>query len=599
MVEVDPIGVIFNDSMPLQAAHMVVAAYLVGGFLVASVYAAGMLRGRRDRYHHLGFVIAFSVAAIATPIQMGVGDSPARWVYNNQPVKFAAIELVPRPAATSPRPSWAASTRTAPSPAVSHPRPGLRGCPTPARAGRPSSRAWTPCPRTNGRPSARPTPSISPGTSWSAWGPAVPAVGVVRGQLGLPAPDAGEQVVPGAAACAGVLGVITMEAGWVVTEVGRQPWIVYNHMKVEDAATGNTGVWITFLAVVVLYAAVGTTTILVLRGMAGASAGPRASTSTRSRTDPASRPPRRPRPRRSRSGEHRRRRGAAPCRGGLRVVFGGADFGAGFWDLTVGGAERGRRPRRAIERSIGPVWEANHVWLIFIFVLVTGFSEAYASITLTLFVPSPSRPSASSCAAPASPSGRSSPPPVSAGSSAAGSPSPRCWCPTAWAPSPAPSSGRVPAGGQAGDPVDSWINPTSVLGGVLAVAAVAYLSAVYPIWDARRAEDLEMTAYFRRRAMAAAVAAAVVAAGGVLVLRADARYLFDGLTSRALPVVILSVICGAGALVLLVRDAARGARVLAAVAVAAASSAPGAWRSGLPAAGEPDGSAAASPHLAP
>ena len=95
VVDVDPWGVIFNDAMPLMAAHMVVAAYVVGGFLVASVYAFGMLRGRRDRYHRLGFLIAFSVAAVAIPIQMGVGDSLARWVYNNQPVKFAAIELVP------------------------------------------------------------------------------------------------------------------------------------------------------------------------------------------------------------------------------------------------------------------------------------------------------------------------------------------------------------------------------------------------------------------------------------------------------------------------------------------------------------------------
>src|SRR3954462_2080805 len=95
VVTVDPIKVIFNDAMPLQAAHMLVAAYLVGGFLIASVYAVGMLRGRRDRYHRLGLIIAFSVAAVATPIQMGVGDSLARWVYNNQPVKFAAIELVP------------------------------------------------------------------------------------------------------------------------------------------------------------------------------------------------------------------------------------------------------------------------------------------------------------------------------------------------------------------------------------------------------------------------------------------------------------------------------------------------------------------------
>ena len=95
VVDVDPWGVIFNDAMPLMAAHMVIAAYVVGGFLIASVYAVAMLRGRRDRYHRLGFIIPFTVGAIAIPIQMGVGDSLARWVYNNQPVKFAAIELVP------------------------------------------------------------------------------------------------------------------------------------------------------------------------------------------------------------------------------------------------------------------------------------------------------------------------------------------------------------------------------------------------------------------------------------------------------------------------------------------------------------------------
>src|SRR5215213_9663377 len=90
VTDVDPMAVMFNSAMPLMAAHMVVGAYLVGGFLVASVYAVGMLRGRRDRYHRLGFMIAFSVAAVATPIQMGVGDSLTRWVYNNQPMKFAA-----------------------------------------------------------------------------------------------------------------------------------------------------------------------------------------------------------------------------------------------------------------------------------------------------------------------------------------------------------------------------------------------------------------------------------------------------------------------------------------------------------------------------
>ena len=88
---------IFNKAMPLESAHMLVAAYLVGGFLIASVYAAAhAARHGNDRYHRLGFVIAFTVAAIATPVQMGVGDALARWVYDDQPVKFAAIELVPQ-----------------------------------------------------------------------------------------------------------------------------------------------------------------------------------------------------------------------------------------------------------------------------------------------------------------------------------------------------------------------------------------------------------------------------------------------------------------------------------------------------------------------
>src|SRR5829696_2654266 len=233
------------------------------------------------------------------------------------------------------------------------------------------------------------------------------------------------------------------------------------------------------------------------------------------------------------------------------AVFGGADFGAGFWDLTAGGTKRGRRPRAVIERSIGPVWEANHVWLIFIFVVLwTSFSEAYASITLTLFVPLTIaalgivlRGASFAFRKVVATTGErrvlggafaisSVLVPYSMGAIAGGI-----------------ASGRVP-------------------GGVLAVAAAAYLSAVYLIRDARHAGDAEMAGYFRRRAMAAAVAAAVIAAAGVLVLREDARYLFDGLTSRALPLVILSVACGAGALVLLARDTARGARLLAVVAVA-------------------------------
>src|SRR3954464_3570376 len=91
------------------------------------------------------------------------------------------------------------------------------------------------------------------------------------------------------------------------------------------------------------------------------------------------------------------------------------------------------------------------------------------------------------------------------------------------------ASGRVPAGGQAGDPVHSWVNPTSVLGGVLAVVAVAYLAAVYLVWDSRRVGDVGRAEYFRRRAVGSAVVAGLVALVGIAVLHADAPYLFGEL----------------------------------------------------------------------
>jgi cytochrome d ubiquinol oxidase subunit I len=249
---------------------MLVAAYLVGGFLISSVYATAMLRGRRDRYHRMGFVIAFSVAAVATPIQMGVGDSLARWVYNDQPVKFAAIELVPSTSSDVPE--------TLLGHLNSHDQVS-GGVPIPGMASilsDPSTGTSTVVKGLDTVPSGdRPTRSdvnvvhlgwdimVGLGTLLfllSAW---YGATWVFRRRM--PA----SPWFLRAAACAGVLSVITMEAGWVVTEVGRQPWIVYQHMKVEDAATANTGVWVTFIAVVVLYLALAITTILVLRGMSG------------------------------------------------------------------------------------------------------------------------------------------------------------------------------------------------------------------------------------------------------------------------------------------------------------------------------------------
>jgi cytochrome d ubiquinol oxidase subunit II len=251
-------------------------------------------------------------------------------------------------------------------------------------------------------------------------------------------------------------------------------------------------------------------------------------------------------------------------------LFGGADFGAGFWDLFAGGPERGRRPRAVAQHAIGPVWEANHVWLIFcLVVLWTAFATAFQSITLTLFVPLSLAAlgivlRGSSFAFRKEVQRTSSQRNFGAAFASSSVLVPFCMGAVAGA----IASGRVPAGGEAGDPWASWLNATSILGGVLAVAVCAYLAAVYLVWDARRMGDDEMADYFRVRAIGAAIATGAIALVGIVVLHDDATYVFHGLTSRALPLVVASALCGMGSIVLLVRNAHRGARLLAMGAVA-------------------------------
>ena len=250
------------------------------------------------------------------------------------------------------------------------------------------------------------------------------------------------------------------------------------------------------------------------------------------------------------------------------AIFGGADFGAGIWDLTAGGPARGRRPRDVIEHSIGPVWEANHVWLIFVFVVLwTCFPEAYASIMLTLFVPL----TIAALGIVLRGAGFAFRKAVTqlrhqrifGGAFAISSVLvPYCFGAVAGG----IASGRVPAGGAAGDPWNSWVNPTSIVVGVLAVCVVAYVAAVLLTWDAGRLSDEHMVAYFRIRAVGAAIVAGAVALVGLFVLRSDARYIFDGLTSRALALVVLSALAGVAAFLLLRGRPRRGARVAALVA---------------------------------
>jgi cytochrome d ubiquinol oxidase subunit II len=255
----------------------------------------------------------------------------------------------------------------------------------------------------------------------------------------------------------------------------------------------------------------------------------------------------------------------------MYAIFGGADFGAGFWDLGAGGAERGKRPREVIDHSIGPVWEANHVWLIFVFVVLwTCFPEAYASITLTMFVPLTLAAlgivlrgaSFAFRKAVFRIRDRRKFGAVFAVSSVL---VPYCFGTVVGG----IASGRVPAGGQAGDPVHSWINPTSIVAGLLAVCVAAYVAAVFLTWDARRLADDTMVAYFRIRAVAAGVVTGFVALIGLFVVRNDATYIFDGLTSRALPLVVVSALSGLAALLLLRGQPRRGGRLAAVIAAGA------------------------------
>lgn len=131
------------------------------------------------------------------------------------------------------------------------------------------------------------------------------------------------------------------------------------------------------------------------------------------------------------------------------------------------------------------------------------------------------------------------------------------------------AGGRVPVGNAAGDAVTSWLNPLSLVIGTLFVATGAYLSAVFLVSDARRAAAPDLKRYFSTRALVAAAVTGVLAAAGMVLLHNDARFVFDGLTSDALPLVILSLLCGIAVFVLVRRGAGRGARPLAVGAVAA------------------------------
>jgi cytochrome d ubiquinol oxidase subunit I len=249
VTQVDPWAVFFNPATPYEVPHMVIAAYMVTGFTMAGVYAVGMMRGRRDRYHRTGFTIPFAVAAVMAPVQVVFGDFVARAIESQQPLKFAAMELVDK-------------TQTG----VTEWIGGIYyQCKVYFGVGIPYFDSLL--------------VGYSPDTKVKGWESVPPDLRVpfpnlvhlsFDGMVGI-----GVGLVVLAAwqgwywwfhrrllrtrwflapvALSGLGSVLALEMGWIVTEVGRQPWVVYGILRTSDAATTASGVPVTLAATIGIY----------------------------------------------------------------------------------------------------------------------------------------------------------------------------------------------------------------------------------------------------------------------------------------------------------------------------------------------------------
>jgi len=256
----------------------------------------------------------------------------------------------------------------------------------------------------------------------------------------------------------------------------------------------------------------------------------------------------------------------------LYVVLAGADFGAGIWQIGAGRGERGARLRDVAHDAMAPVWEANHVWLIFVLTVTwTAYPLALGSIASTLAVPlflaalgiivrgaayalrSGTRTAREQRRIDMLSAVSSVLTPFALGTVVGGI-----------------ASGRVPVGNAKGSMWSSWLNPTSVLTGAMAVVVAAYMAGVYLSADSVRLDEPDVAARFRVRALGAGVVAGAVAIGGLAVVHSDAHRIFHRLVAGpGLPALIVSLAAGVGTLALVVARRFEPARYSAAVAVAA------------------------------
>jgi cytochrome d ubiquinol oxidase subunit I len=263
LVGVDPWAAMFNPATWPQTTHMILAAFMVTGFLMASVYAVAMLRGRRDRYHRLGLLVPLVVGVLATPVQIIVGDWAARYVADHQPTKLAAMEGLFRSGPHAPLSLGGIYSGNE-----------LRGA-----LHIPDGLSLLVHLDPNGYVAGLdrvPAEFRPPVTIVHLAFDVMVLIGFALLGLGfwlgycwwrrreLPR----SRWFLRAVAVSGVAAVTAMEAGWVTTEVGRQPWIVYQVLRVNDAVNPAPGLGWGLVAVLAVYAALTAATVFVLLRLA-------------------------------------------------------------------------------------------------------------------------------------------------------------------------------------------------------------------------------------------------------------------------------------------------------------------------------------------
>ena len=266
IIDINPIQAILNPSTPYETIHMILACYVATGFGVAAVYAVGLLRGRHDDYHRKGLLLAMAMGVIAIPLQIISGDANARFLVTTQPPKLAAMEGVFKTERGAPLmiggladPNTGKVYYALEIPhglsflATGNPNATIKGLD-----------AYAP----DDRPNPLPIHTSFDGMVGSGFFALFVALIFWFVYWRKKRTVAKNRVLLGAIVLAGPLSFVAIELGWMVTEFGRQPWVIYNFLRTKDAVTPAPGLNISFLIFSIIYILLSVALIGLLRGVA-------------------------------------------------------------------------------------------------------------------------------------------------------------------------------------------------------------------------------------------------------------------------------------------------------------------------------------------